>query len=123
MMIGMEPKIEKNPPKQKLGTLDRTIDRLRSRRLQSIRKSMIRPLYQEVLKSLFFVLVLLVDTLIPLEVYRDIIIPFNIVLSLVILCVFLYGEVRFYNSFWGKKGRWSLDKYKTKPETVNRKKE
>jgi hypothetical protein len=21
-------------------------------------------------------------------------------------------EIRIYNSFWGKKGRWSLDKYK-----------
>jgi hypothetical protein len=78
----------------------------------SIQNSMVRPLYQEALKSLFLVCVLLVDTLIPLEVFRILPAPFNSILSLVILGIFLYIEIVMYNSLWGKKGRWSIDKYK-----------
>jgi hypothetical protein len=74
--------------------------------------SMVRPLYQEALKSLFLVCVLLVDTLIPLEVFRILPAPFNSIVSLVILGIFLYIEIVMYNSLWGKKGRWSIDKYK-----------
>jgi hypothetical protein len=84
---------------------------LRKKR-DGIQNSLVRPLYQEALKSLFLVAVLLIDTLIPLEAYRDLIFPFNIVASLVVLGVFLYVEFRSYNSLWGKKGRWSIEKYK-----------
>jgi hypothetical protein len=27
-------------------------------------------------------------------------------------------EIRIYNSLWGKKGRWSLDKYKKSSEKI-----
>ena len=72
---------------------------------------MIRPLYQEALKTLFVVAVLLVDSLIPLQFYVSLASPYNIVLTIVILGVFLYVEVRIYNALWGKNGRWALAKY------------
>jgi predicted YcjX-like family ATPase len=84
---------------------------LRKKR-ENIQNSLVRPLYQEALKSLFLIIVLLIDTLIPLEIFRILFSPLNIVLSLIILGVFLYIEIRLYNSVWGKKGRWSIEKYK-----------
>ena len=84
---------------------------LRKKR-DNIQNSLVRPLYQEALKSLFIVIVLLIDTLIPLEVFRMLPYPLNIVITLIILGIFLYIEIRLYNSLWGKKGRWSIEKYK-----------
>jgi len=88
------------------------VNYLLRKKKENIQKSLVRPLYQEALKSFFLVVVLLIDTFIPLEVFRNLSSPFNIALCLVVLGVFLYVEIRIYNSFWGKKGRWSLDKYK-----------
>jgi hypothetical protein len=82
------------------------------KKFESIQKSLIRPLYQEVLKSLFLILILLVDTLIPLELYLDLPNILNILLSITVLCIFLYVEMHIYNLLWGKNGRWSLEKYK-----------
>lgn len=82
------------------------------RRHDSIQKSLIRPLYQEALKCFFYVFILLIDTLIPLQIFIDFPDIINIVLALFVLIVFLYLEMRVYNLIWGKKGRWSLDKYK-----------
>ena len=84
---------------------------LRKKR-ENIQNSLVRPLYQEALKSLFLVIVLLIDTLIPLEVFRMLFYPLNIVMSLLILGIFLYIEIRLYNSLWGKNGKWPLEKYK-----------
>jgi hypothetical protein len=96
---------------------------LRKKR-ENIQNSLVRPLYQEALKSFFLVVVLLIDTFIPLEVFRNLSSPFNIALCLVVLGVFLYVEIRIYNSLWGKKGRWSLDKYKkSSGKTVEEKKD
>jgi len=80
-------------------------------RQESVRKSMIRPFYQEALKTLFLVAVLLVDSLIPLQFYVSLGSPFNIILTLVVFIIFLYVEVRIYNALWGKNGRWALSKY------------
>jgi hypothetical protein len=84
---------------------------LRKKR-ENIQNSLLRPLYQEALKTLFLVIDLLIDTLIPLEVFRMLFYPLNIVMSLLILGIFLYIEIRLYNSLWGKKGCWSIEKYK-----------
>ena len=95
---------------------------LRKKR-ENIQNSLVRPLYQETLKSLFIVIVLLIDTLIPLEVFRMLPYPLNIVITLIILGIFLYIEIRLYNSLWGKKGRWSIEKYKKPIEnTIEEKK-
>lgn len=85
---------------------------LLKKRKESIQNSLVRPLYQEAAKSLFLVVVLLLDTLIPLEVIRVLPFPFNLIGALLLLIVFLYIEVRIYNTIWGKNGRWALQKYR-----------
>jgi len=85
-------------------------------RQESVRKSMIRPFYQEVLKTLFLVAVLLVDSLIPLQFYVSLPSPYNIILTVVSFCVLLYVEVQIYNKVWGKNGRWALSKYERRTE-------
>jgi hypothetical protein len=89
---------------------------LRKRR-ENIQNSLIRPLYQEALKSLFLVAVLLIDTLVPLELFVMLGFPFNIVISLTVTLFFLYIEIRVYNTIWGKQGRWSLNNYKKKRDS------
>ena len=92
--------------------------RLVQRRRSSIRKSMIRPLYQEALKALYFVVVLLVDFLVPLQCYVSLSSPVNMFVALVVLAVFLFIEAKIYNALWGKKGRWSLSKYESSGAVV-----
>jgi hypothetical protein len=92
-------------------------------RREGVRKSLIRPLYQEVLKTLFLVAVLLVDSLIPLQFFVSLVSPYNIVLTLVIFVVLLYVEVRIYNAVWGKNGRWALAKYEERAEQKDSTKE
>ena len=92
------------------------MNNLLKRKRESIQKSLIRPLYQEALKSLFLVIVLFVDTLIPLEIFRDLPTTINIIFALVVLGIFLYVEIRIYNLQWGIKGSWSLEKYKKTSE-------
>jgi hypothetical protein len=88
------------------------VNYLLKKKKENIQNSLVRPLHQEAFKSLFLVVVLLVDTLFPLEAYRSLIFPFNIVVSVSILGVLLYIEIRLYNALWGKNGRWSIEKYK-----------
>ncbi|MBN1861869.1 MAG: hypothetical protein JW840_10475 [Candidatus Thermoplasmatota archaeon] len=91
---------------------------LLKKRKESIQNCLIRPLYQEALKSLFLVVVLLLDALLPLEMYRILPFPANIFGALFLLGIFVYGEIRLYNSFWGKQGRWSIEKYKTQRDNA-----
>ena len=88
------------------------INYLLKKKKQNIQNSLVRPLYQEALKSLFLVAVLLIDTLLPLEAYRSLFFPINVIIALLMLGVFLYLEIKVYNATWGKNGRWSLEKYK-----------
>ena len=90
--------------------------RLSERRQKTIRKSLVRPLYQEVLKTLFYIAVLLVDSLIPLQFLVSFSSPINIIGTLLSLGIFLYIEVRIYNDLWGKNGRWALQKYEETPQ-------
>ncbi len=82
-----------------------------TRRRERIRKTMLRPLYQEVLKNLFLALVLIVDVLLPLQVFMSLGFPVNMLAALVAVCVLLYIEMRIWNAVWGRSGRWSLEKY------------
>jgi len=88
------------------------VNYLLRKKKESIQNSLVRPLYQEAVKSLFLVGVLLLDTLLPLEAYRRLVYPLNIIITLIILGFFLYLEIRLYNAVWGKKGCWSLEKYR-----------
>jgi hypothetical protein len=85
---------------------------LLKKKKENIQNSLVRPLHQEALQSLFLALVLLLDTLFPLEAYQSLVFPFNIIISVIVLGVLLYIEIRVYNALWGKKGRWSIEKYK-----------
>jgi hypothetical protein len=96
---------------------------LANRRRESIRKSLVRPLYQEILKTAFLVAVLLVDSMIPLQFFVSLVSPFNIVVFLVTLSVFLFIEIRIYNALWGKNGRWALKNYEVHPEKEGTEKE
>lgn len=105
--------------KQKTNRLTSNVERVENllknfsiRKRENIQKSMIRPLYQEVLKSLFFIIVLIVDTLIPLEIFQDFSNIIGILFALIVFSIFLYIEIWIYNKLWGKSGHWSLEKYK-----------
>lgn len=104
--------------KQKINRLSSNVERFEKlindfsiRKKESIQKSMIRPLYQEVLKSLFLVIIIIVDTLIPLEIFRILPNLINIIVTLIVLSIFLFVELYIYYLLWGKNGRWSLEKY------------
>jgi hypothetical protein len=87
-----------------------------NRRRESIRKSLLRPLYQEALKTLFLVAVLLIDSLIPLQFYVSLRSPLNIIGTIASLGILLVIESRIYNALWGKNGRWALKKYEESVE-------
>ncbi len=104
--------------KQKINRLSSNVERFEKlindfsiRKKESIQKSMIRPLYQEVLKSLFLVIIIIVDTLIPLEIFQILPNLINIIVTLIVLSIFLFVELYIYYLLWGKNGRWSLEKY------------
>ena len=91
---------------------EKFVNYILKRKHDSIQKSLIRPLYQEALKSLFFVIIMLLDTFIPLQILLSLPNTINIIFALITLVIFLYVEMWIYNLLWGKNGRWSLDKYK-----------
>ncbi|MDH7507063.1 MAG: hypothetical protein QHH15_04675 [Candidatus Thermoplasmatota archaeon] len=111
---------------EKQNTEKKTLDNLFSNRInylfkkrrESIINSMTRPLYQEVLKSLFLIFVLIIDALIPLEIIRVYSFTWGYIIALIVFLLFLYAEGCIYNHFWGKNGRWSIDKYKKISEEI-----
>ena len=112
----MQIKTKTNEDESRLERTERLWTSIARWRTESIRKSMIRPLYQEALKTLFLIAVLLVDSLIPLQFFVSFVSPYNIILTLVVFGVFLYVEIRIYNAVWGKNGRWALSKYESRTE-------
>jgi hypothetical protein len=112
----MQIKTKTNEDESRLERTERLWTSIARWRTESIRKSLIRPFYQEALKTLFLVAVLLVDSLIPLQFFVSFASPYNIILTLVVFGVFLYIEIRIYNAVWGKNGRWALSKYEARTE-------
>jgi hypothetical protein len=110
--------MEKKEPQQesRIKRADTFWSNLANWRQERIRKSLIRPLYQEALKSVFFIAVLLIDSLFPLTLFYSFLFPYNIISALLLLVVLLYIEARCYNALWGKKGRWSLQESIPVPE-------
>jgi hypothetical protein len=92
-------------------------------RRERIRKTLMRPLYQEALRSLFLVGVLLIDSLFPLQLLISLPYPYNFVGCLALFGVLIYVEVKIYNKIWGKNGRWSLQKYGTTSDQITKEKE
>jgi hypothetical protein len=107
---------------QRFIPLKRLINYDSASRRKRVKESIERPLYQEALRSLFFVLFLFADAFIPLEMYQDLVVPYNTVGALVVLGILLFVEYRLYNAFWGKKGRWPAEKYRKTVEKAERKK-
>lgn len=91
---------------------DNMLSRVSKRRRESIEKSMLRPLYQEVLKCIFIIFIMLLDTFVLLQLIVDVVSPVNYIAFFIVLAVMLYVEIRIYGSIWGKNGCWSLDKYR-----------
>jgi hypothetical protein len=109
--------------KQKINRLSSNVERFEKlinnysiRKKESIQKSMIRPLYQEILKTLFLVIIIIIDTLIPLEIFQILPSVINVIVALIVLSIFLFVELYIYNRLWGKNGLWSLEKYKEKSD-------
>ena len=84
---------------------------------ESIEKSMLRPLSQEILRCIFIIFIMLLDAFVLLQILLDMPRPFGFFLCAIIIIVLLYVEIRIYGSIWGKNGCWSLDHYrKTKKD-------
>jgi len=91
---------------------DSMLLRVSKRRKESIEKSMLRPLHQEILRCIFTIIVMLFDTFVLLQLLVDVVSPFNYIAFFIVLASMLYVEIRIYGSIWGKNGCWSLDYYR-----------
>jgi hypothetical protein len=108
----MEKKTNKKVWEKKLDAFDYALKRISDRRLESIEKSMLRPLHQEILRCIFIIIVMLFDTFVLLQLLVDVVSPFNYIAFFIVLAAMLYVEIRIYGSIWGKNGCWSLDHYR-----------
>ena len=71
-------------------------------------------LYQEILKCLYLIIVMIFDAFILLELIQNLIFPFNLISSIFFAFLLLFFENKIYNRIWGKNGKWSINKYKKK---------
>ena len=118
----MNPRVIPYTPKTDQRMFNETISYLSKKRRENIEKTRLRPVIQEIILCLFFVLILFIDVFIPLEIYRFSSTPLTVVLSIFVLFLFFYVEIRVYIALWGKKGRWAVEKYtqKTRSRTQSK---
>ena len=103
--------------KSRYEDFDNMLLRFSKRKRVSIEKSMLRPLSQEILRCIFIIFIMLLDTFVILQILIDIPSSLGLLLCAIIIIVALYVEIRIYGSIWGKNGCWSLDHYrKTKKD-------
>jgi hypothetical protein len=100
----------------KIEIVEKNIKRYAEWRRKKIYDSLIRPLYQEILKCIFIIIIMIFDTFILLEIIILINPPINIILFLFCALILFYIEIKIYNYIWGRKGKWSINKYKKKRE-------
>ena len=72
-------KNNKSAWESRLEAFDNTLLRILNRRRESIKKIMLRPLYQEVLRCIFIVFLTLLDTFILLPILLNLPKPFNFI--------------------------------------------
>jgi hypothetical protein len=96
---------------KRLEIVETTFKKYSERRKKNIKKSLIRPLYQEFLKSLFIIIIMILDVFLILEIIILLSFPINLI-SIIIITVILYIEKKIYNKYWGQTGKWSINKYK-----------
>ena len=120
----MNPRVIPYTPKTDQRMFNETISYLSKKRRENIEKTRLRPVIQEIILCLFFVLILFIDVFIPLEIYRFSPTPLTVVLSIFVLFLFFYVEIRVYIALWGKKGHWAVEKYtqKTRSKTLSNEK-
>jgi hypothetical protein len=112
-MLTMKKRRSKSVLESKHEAFDSMLLRVSKRKRESIEKSMLRSLSQEVLRCIYIILIMLLDTFVLLQILLDMPRPFGFILFAIILIIALYVEIRIYGSIWGKNGCWSLDKYRT----------
>ena len=116
-MPTMKKKRSESVWKSRYEAFDSILLRASKRKRESIEKSMLRPLFQEILRCIFIIFIMLLDMFVLLQVLLDMPRPFGFILFAIILVVALYVEIRIYGSIWGKNGCWPLDHYrKTKKD-------
>ena len=98
----------------RLEATDRILKYFSERKRRSIENSLVRPLYQEVLRTLFIILSMLTCIFIPLQLLLDFFTPLNYIASPLMFLILFYVELKIYEKIWGKKGIWSIEKYKGK---------
>ena len=93
---------------------DDALKRVLDKKRESSERIIFRPLYQEVLRCIFIVFVMLLDVFVILQVLLDVANPFGFVLFFIILLLALYFEMKIYYSIWSEKGYWSVERYRKK---------
>ena len=78
--------------------------RVSKRRQESIEKSLLRPLSQEILRCFFIIIIMFLDTFVLLQILLDMSRPFGFILFAILLILALYFEIRIYFIIWGKYG-------------------
>lgn len=101
---------------KRLDIVENSFKRYSDRRKKNIQNSLIRPLYQEILKSIFFILILVFNSFILLEILIFFNFPINIIIILIIAFILIFFEINIFNAYWGVNGKWSLDNYKNTEE-------
>jgi len=112
IMSTMKKKRSESVRESRTEAFDNMLSRVSKRRRESIEKSMLRPLYQEILKCIFIIFIMLLDTFVLLQLLVDVVSPFNYIAFFIVLAVMLYVEIMIYGSIWCKNGCWSLDQYR-----------
>ena len=96
---------------KRLEIIENSLKRYSDRRKKNIYHSLIRPLYQEILKSIFIIIIMIVDTFILMEIILILNFPINIIIFFTLGSIIFYIQFKIYNSLWGKKGKWAIEKY------------
>ena len=119
IMSTMKEKGSESVWKSRLENTERALAYLSKRRQENIKKSLIRPLYQEILKCIFIVFVMLIDVFIPLQILIEMPTPVNSIGSIIALISFLCIEIKIYQMIWGKNGCWSIEKCKITSKKID----
>jgi hypothetical protein len=119
VMSTMKGKGSESALKSRLENTERALAYLSKRRQENIKKSLIRPLYQEILKCIFIVFVMLIDVFIPLQILIEMPTPVNSIGSIIALIIFLCIEIKIYQMIWGKNGCWSIEKCKITSKKID----
>ena len=112
IMLTMKKRRSRSVWESRHEAFDNMLLRVSKRKRESIEKSMLRPLSQEILRCIYIIFIMLLNTFVLLQILLDMPRPFGFILFIIILIVALYVEIRIYGSIWGKNGCWSLDHYR-----------